>query len=207
MNTYICLALYAIIFIISFFVIKKLMKRTPRKWSIFIAWIVSAILFFCIYYPIAGHSAVSFSAAEDAFYASHHGEIAGIVEGNSSCFIVFTNERGAFDSVALARSENRYMSSANWSLKEVSQAFINEGSARIFRYADTNDFYILGYTREADKGTALIQDNAGSDFQQKKQVRNTSDSFETVVFWASIPKINKDYEISVNGIKTVFRIE
>ncbi len=207
MNTYIYIALYAIIFVISFFVIQKLMKKASRKWSILIAWIVSAILFSCIYFPITKHSAVSFSAVEDAFYASHRGEIAGTVEGNSSCFIVFTNEHGSFDTVALARSENRYVPSSNWSLKEVSQAFINEGSARIFRYADTNDYYIWGYTRETDEGTTLIQDNAGSDFQQKKQARNTSDSFETIVFWASIPKISKDYELSVNGIKTVFKIE
>ncbi len=190
------------------FLLSVKQKNKVLKWHrILISWIVLNILFLGICIPLSTYSSTSFPTAGEAFYSQHRGEICGMVQGEKSCFVIFAKDAEVFDCAILEYTDdNNFKLIPNWSLKEVAQGFIANGAIRIFRYADTEDFYVWGYSRTENIETFTINDEFESDFAMKKILKSSTDTFDTVAFWAKILPVSGVYEMSIDGKTEIIEI-
>lgn len=148
-------------------------------------------------------SNVSFPITSDKYYASPdeiyyqtnlETKIQAVVEGEKSA-LVFADNHGNY----YAKTDKGYQFSPNGSTKEVYAGSVYYGMVTIFRYLDSNDYYVTVTVTESllDGKDADVADNKNSKFQQTMIYNYNSDN-TVYAFLTCVHNID-NYAVTICG--------
>lgn len=188
-------------FIISLIIIRKFV-RTKTKFK----RIVFSILIFIVITAVMSSFSVTmenlickFDTAESAFKFNHSEEIINIVDGESSCMIIYKKQKNVNGIYYLNKSEKGYKFPHSFISQEIDFIVFDNCTISISKIRGTNDYYVFGSTFPAKTEPTVI-DNNGRSVQ-----KNIVQSFDGNIITAFYDYIDNyetdDYYLIINDEK------
>lgn len=145
---YISIAVLILSFILSLIITKKFVKAKTK-----FKRIVSSMLIMVLITSVMTFFTVSienllcrFDTAESAFHFNHSEEIIDIVEGDSSCMVIYKKNKNTIGVYYLNKSDANYKIPNVVSSKRVKSTIDTDITFNVDRVIGTNDYYINGLT-------------------------------------------------------------
>ncbi len=204
MRNMILVAIFLVVFIVSFLILrKKCQEQKPVVRTLLSLVIALAIPLFLALFPVES-ALVKFDSPQAAFRYVQSGEPAGTAEGESSCMVLYQNDRGQWGSCLLPREGQTYGVPGAQYAEKLGQTVASSGFVCLYRAQGTEDYYIWGFLVTPDGEACDISDNKNSKIE--KIVQEGEDGYSTVVYWACIKDPGESCEITVDGEKAVLEL-
>lgn len=170
----ISIVVFLLSFVISVLIIRKYIRaKTQFKRIVF------SILIFIVTTAIMTSFSVTmenlickFDTAERAFKFNHSEEIIDIVDGESSCMIIYKKQKNVNGMYYLNKSEKGYKLPHSFISRRIGSIVVDNCSISVFKINGTNDYYIFGSTFPT-KNEPTVIDHNGESIQ-----KNTVQSFD-----------------------------
>lgn len=160
-----------------------------------ISFAVSAVLTTVFALIPVENAFVSFSSSENAYKYNHSADVKLTVNGGQSDFV--TGEKnGANVYAIIPKSDGAFKIGMGTDIQRVSQISCKSSSVTIYKYKDTDDFYIA--VAGADSGELNVSDNRGSEFKVLKEYHSSlNEPFYT--YFAYVNSLDDGYVLTVDG--------
>ncbi len=191
------LFLGSLIFVICLVIIKKSTIVHKRRWHIisFVACAVLASLSALI--PLE-NAFVTYNSPESSFKYVNSCEAQLVVEGKETAFVI--GNKGDTDIYLIVpKSKSGWKLGMGLDTKRVMQRIYGEMSIDVYRYKDTNDYYITVFDKSG--GILDITDGNNSKFYYLKKI-NTTLNTDFYTYYAYVQNFNNQCSLCVNG-KTI----
>lgn len=187
--------------IISFLIIKKIVKAKNK----FIR-IVFSVLIFLVIIAVMSSLFVSsvnfickFDTAESAFKFNHSEEIINIVDGESSCMIIYKKQKNVNGIYYLNKSEKGYKFPHSFISQEIDFIVFDNCTISISKIRGTNDYYVFGSTFPTKTEPTVIDNN---DESVQKNIVQSFDGNIITAFYDYIDNYETDdYYLIINDEK------
>lgn len=185
---------WAIIFTVCLYIIKKSKISNKRLWYIFSLVATITLTTFSALFPLE-NAFITFSSPESAFNYNNTGNVLLVVNGESTDMVVA--ERNDTDVYAIIpKSDNGWKLSVGADTKKIAQNISNGITVHIYRYRNSNDYYIT--VLNTNGGELIVSDNYNSEFYYLTKTNKTlNETFYT--YYAFIYNLNEQYSLTVNG--------
>lgn len=157
--------------------------------------VICEFLIYNVPFPITSNK--YYASPDEIYYQTTFGtDIQAVVEGEESV-LVFADNNGNYYS----KTDKGYQLLPNGSVKEVFSGTAYFGIVSIYRYLDSNDYYVTATVTESmiDGNIDDITDNKGSEFQQALITKPDYDNVVYVLL-TCVHDID-DYSLIVDGVE------
>lgn len=157
--------------------------------------VICEFLIYNVPFPITSNK--YYASPDEIYYqTTFETDIQAVVEGEESV-LVFADNNGNYYS----KTDKGYQLLPNGSVKEVFSGTTYFGIMSIYRYLDSNDYYVIATVTESmiDGNIDDITDNKGSEFQQALITKPDSDNVVYVLL-TCVHDID-DYSLIVDGVE------
>jgi hypothetical protein len=194
-------AITFLIILIIFFIIYNKKKNNFKKKTIVIVILFIIIINSVSYLVPIENLFYRFNSAEDVFRYKYTGTIIANIEGkNSDMIIYYTNDTYSYE--VLPKDEKGYKIGTTFSYKTVVNTNYDNKVISIYRYNDSNDYYIIIMEPIIERRNVIadIIDNRNMEFKNySKNINNTSQ--KTIIYYTYIDNYNENYSIIINDSK------
>lgn len=197
---YIGIAVLVLSFIISLIVIKKFVKaKTKFKRIVFSMLIMVLITSVMTFFTVSIENLLCrFDTAESAFHFNHSEEIIDIVEGDSSCMVIYKENKNTISAYYLYKSDANYKIPNVISSKRVKNTIDTNIVLNVDRVIGTNDYYINGLTLSNDNIDYIS--NNKNDHIKKFAIESNVNNEKTFFIYNYIGDYEKNnYSLIING--------
>lgn len=140
---------------------------------------------------------VSFSSPEEAFDYCRRGEIVGVVQGESSCMIVYsTGSDSEYSLMFLYGNGGRYQLPNTFCLKTLSEETVASGTFTQKSLKDSEDRYAFGLLI-TDEAGATLTDGCGNALHTL--IKESGASLKTLFFYGLLAPHDNAYSILFSG--------
>lgn len=158
------IAILLLSFVISILIIRKFVRAKTK-----FKRIVFSILIFIVTTAIMTSFSVTmenlickFDTAERAFKFNHSEEIIDIVDGESSCMVIYTMNKSTIGVYYLYKSDTNFKIPNFFSSKKVKNILNTNIGFSVDRVLGTNDYYIHGLTTLSESNNYISNDKGDS---------------------------------------------
>ena len=174
-------------------VFEKILFRVLFVTVILLLWVSTSLL------PVENWL-FTFESPESAFqYREGRGEIHGILYGNDSYMIAFSDSSGSFRRFIAHRSEDGYKLPSVFGMRRVARVGGAGGHLDVNHVRNTDDFYIVGL-KFLDGGELSVYDRDGVEISEMTYVLVPMHSDSYVVYIAMfVESFTDDFYFYING--------
>ncbi len=192
--TIIRLLFFGIAFLICFVIIKKSKTENARKYMTISFICMMALCTASTFIP-AENAFITFPSPGAAYIYSNPGSAKLIVEGENSDFVIGEKDDTYINSI-IPKTDDGWKIGTSNSQKIVLHTYVSGAVVYIYRYKNTDDYYIT--VMGGNPGTLQISDNQNSDF--KCLEKSNKIIMETYyIYCAHIKDFDSSYTLTVNG--------
>lgn len=176
------------------FTVRRSHIKNKRLGNI-ISFAVSAVLTTVFALIPVENAFVSFSSSENAYKYNHSADVKLTVNGGQSDFV--TGEKnGANVYAIIPKSDGVFKIGMGTDIQRVSQISCKSSSVTVYKYKDTDDFYIA--VAGTDSGELNVSDNRGSEFKVLKEYHSSlNETFYT--YFVYVNSLDGGYALTVDG--------
>lgn len=135
-------------------------------------------------------------AAYKYYYTFEKNEVELILEGRHCDFVVGSDKDNTIRYLPIPKNAEKYKIGTGSDIKRVAHSFSNGVSISVFRYKNSEDYFISILNTQGEK--VEVSDKNGSQFYSVER-ENESLKKTLVTYYAYIPEYNSDYQVIVNG--------
>ena len=189
--------------IISFLIIKKIVKAKNK----FIRIVFSVLIFLIITAVMSSFSVTmenlicKFDTAESAFRFNHSEEIVDIVDGKSSCMVIYKKNKNTMSVYYLYKSDTNYKIPHSFSSRTVKSILNTNIGLSVDRVLGTDDYYIHGLTTLSESNNYISNDK-GNRFGKSILASNVNNVKTFFVYDYIDNYETDDYYLIINDEKT-----
>lgn len=194
------IVLSGIVFLLCLLCLKK-HGDTDKRVFILKAVLIAFIFQFLVSLVPFENIFVTFSSAESAFRYANTEQVEFVVEGIKTDLVVARKEENAALLVAVPKTDKGWKLGIGSGLKLTEQKRQNGITVGIYRYKNSNEYYIsIEDILDTDGDPLQISDNRNTNFSYfTNEVATLNTTFYT--YYACVQNINDKYELTVNGTK------
>lgn len=188
------ISLLCLIFIVCCVLIRKSNVAHKRRWY-FLSFVLSiAVVTLSALFPIE-NAFVKFPSVETAYRYLNTEDAQLVVEGKETAFVVRQN--GAkYDYLIIPKADDGWKIGSGLDTKQVSQTIVDGIAIYVYRYRDSEDYYIT--VSDTKGGTTVVKDNRNSEFLCLKSA-NTALNETYCTYYAYVADLSDSYSVTVNG--------
>lgn len=140
------IAILILSFVFSLIIIKKFVKAKTKLKRIFFSVLIMVLITSVIsFFTVSIENLIcKFDTAESAFHFNHSEEIIDIVDGDSSCMVIYEKNKNTIGIYYLYKSDTNYRIPNIISSKRVKNILNTDITFNVAKVIGTNDYYING---------------------------------------------------------------
>lgn len=200
MRIWIYLLLFALLLLAVQMILKLLFKEWKKWKKASLGLCIAAALTLVLFNLPVENLFLSFEKPEEAFRYTSSAEIDGVLYGEESALVLYSQRNGPASQVIVPMKNGKYKLPSSFDLKRVASSFLKKGSVFVFWAKGTKDYYVIGDIVTGSGAVPAITDNAGSQFEVQvgKNFTQISDAI-SYTFWAYAFDLKESYSITADG--------
>ncbi len=172
----------------------------PKKVSLIVALILIVVVTMVSMFIPIENTFITFSTPESAFHYTNFGEVKLTVEGEQSDFVVADyNDTDIL--LIIPKTDTGWKLGLGIDTKKVTQKIESGITLYVYRYKDTDDYYIM--ILDTNGGESQISDSNNSKFYSLTK-ENSALNKNFYTYYAYIGDFSSGYTVTVNGNSMVF---
>lgn len=191
------LIVWGLVLVIFNIIIKKATIAHKGRWRIISVVVCAVLASLSALIPVE-NVFVTYNSPESAFKYVNSCEAQLVVEGKETAFVIGDKD-DADIYLIVPKSKSGWKLGTGFNTKRILQKIDGETAVEVYRYKDTDDYYITVFDKTGE--ILDITDKNNSSFVYLKRTDNTLNT-DIYTYYAYVHSFNNQYSLCVNG-KTI----